>query len=106
MCADVESCSLTPFLRAENVPFPSSGLAFRVLGDSDFMLQLPCCSRGILFVQDGVGAKHLDYYLDEFTFRFNRRKSKKRGKLFYRLVQQAVQVDPISWDEIADTLEI
>ena len=56
-------------------------------------------------LQGSVGAKHLDYYLDEFTFRFNRRKSKKRGKLFYRLVQQAVQVDPISWNEIADTLE-
>ena len=57
-------------------------------------------------LQGSIGAKHLDYYLDEFTFRFNRRKSKKRGKLFYRLVQQAVQVDPISWNEIADTLEI
>ncbi len=57
-------------------------------------------------LQGSVGAKHLDYYLDEFTFRFNRRKSKKRGKLFYRLVQQAVQVDPISWTEIADPLEI
>jgi len=56
-------------------------------------------------LQGSVGAKHLDYYLDEFTFRFNRRKSKKRGKLFYRLVQQAVQVDPITWDEIADTRE-
>ncbi len=57
-------------------------------------------------LQGSIGAKHLDYYLDEFTFRFNRRKSKKRGKLFYRLVQQAVQVDPINWNEIADTLEI
>lgn len=56
-------------------------------------------------LQGSVGAKHLDYYLDEFTFRFNRRKSKKRGKLFYRLVQQAVQVDPVTWGEIADTLE-
>jgi len=55
-------------------------------------------------LQGSVGAKHLDYYLDEFTFRFNRRKSKKRGKLFYSLVQQAVQVDPVTWDEIADTL--
>jgi len=32
--------------------------------------------------------------LDEFTFRFNRRTSKSRGKLFYRLVQQAMMVDP------------
>jgi transposase-like protein len=44
--------------------------------------------------QGAIGPEHLDYYLDEFTFRFNRRKSASRGKLFYRLVQQAAQVDP------------
>jgi len=44
--------------------------------------------------QGAVGQAHLDYYLDEFTFRFNRRKSASRGKLFYRLTQQAVQVEP------------
>jgi len=44
--------------------------------------------------QGAVGFDHLDYYLDEFTFRFNRRKSTSRGKLFYRLAQQAVQVEP------------
>src|SRR5215831_13287657 len=43
--------------------------------------------------QGAVSHKHLDYYLDEFTFRFNRRRSKSRGKLFFRLVQQAVTVD-------------
>lgn len=37
---------------------------------------------------------HLHYYLDEFTFRFNRRTSKSRGKLFLRLVQQALEVAP------------
>ena len=50
--------------------------------------------------QGAVSHKHLDYYLDEFTFRFNRRKSKSRGKLFFRLAQQAVIVDPISYDQI------
>jgi len=45
--------------------------------------------------QGAVGQAHLDYYLDEFTFRFNRRKSASRGKLFYRLAQQAVQVEPV-----------
>jgi transposase-like protein len=45
--------------------------------------------------QGAIGQDHLDYYLDEFTFRFNRRKSASRGKLFYRLVQQAVQVEPV-----------
>jgi transposase-like protein len=44
--------------------------------------------------QGAIGQEHLDYYLDEFTFRFNRRKSASRGKLFYRLTQQAVQVAP------------
>lgn len=44
--------------------------------------------------QGAVGIEHLDYYLDEFTFRFNRRTSRSRGKLFYRLIQQAVQVSP------------
>lgn len=44
--------------------------------------------------QGAVSHKHLDYYLDEFTFRFNRRSSASRGKLFYRLVQQAAQAEP------------
>jgi transposase-like protein len=44
--------------------------------------------------QGGIAHEHLDYYLDEFTFRFNRRNSASRGKLFYRLAQQAVQVPP------------
>ena len=43
---------------------------------------------------------NLDYYLDEYTFRFNRRTSRSRGKLFYRLVQQAVMVGPISQKDI------
>lgn len=45
--------------------------------------------------QGAVKVSHLDYYLDEFTFRFNRRTSKSRGKLFYRLVQQSVEVPPV-----------
>jgi len=50
--------------------------------------------------QGAVQPDHLDYYLDEFTFRFNRRTSRSRGMLFYRLVQQAVATDPITKDEI------
>jgi transposase-like protein len=50
--------------------------------------------------QGAVSHKHLDYYLDEFTFRFNRRKSMNRGKLFYRLAQQAVAVEPVPLDKI------
>jgi transposase-like protein len=44
--------------------------------------------------QGGQQFSHLHYYLDEFTFRFNRRRSASRGKLFLRLVQQALEVDP------------
>jgi len=50
--------------------------------------------------QGAVSRKHLDYYLDEFTFRFNRRRSKNRGKLFFRLAQQAVAVEPAPYDRI------
>jgi transposase-like protein len=45
--------------------------------------------------QGAIRPAHLDYYLDEFTFRFNRRSSKARGLLFYRLMQQAVDCDPV-----------
>lgn len=44
--------------------------------------------------QGAVAHKQLDYYLDEFTFRFNRRHSHDRGLLFYRLLEQAMQIDP------------
>jgi transposase-like protein len=50
--------------------------------------------------QGAVRSSHLDYYLDEFTFRFNRRTSRSRGKLFYRLVQQAVAVPPLTGQAI------
>lgn len=50
--------------------------------------------------QGAVSHKHLDYYLDEFTFRFNRRRSTSRGKLSCRLAQQAVAVDPVPLDRI------
>jgi transposase-like protein len=47
--------------------------------------------------QGAILPEHLDYYLDEFTFRVNRRTSASRGKLFYRLAQQAVQVPPVPY---------
>lgn len=50
--------------------------------------------------QGAVRSSHLEYYLDEFTFRFNRRTSRSRGMLFYRLVQQAVAIKPITADRI------
>ncbi len=50
--------------------------------------------------QGAIGNEHLDYYLDEFTFRFNRRTSASRGKLFYRLAQQAMQIEPTTYQEL------
>jgi transposase-like protein len=50
--------------------------------------------------QGRVRREHLGCYLDEFTFRFNRRTSRHRGKLFYRLVQQAVAIDPVPYKQI------
>lgn len=52
--------------------------------------------RWLLGTQQGaIRPTYLDAYLDEFTFRFTRRTSQWRGKLFYRLVQQAVAVDAV-----------
>ena len=51
--------------------------------------------------QGAVGPMHLANNLDEITFRFNRRKSKNRGDLFYRLLPWAVDVDSVSWRDIA-----
>lgn len=45
----------------------------------------------------GVSVEHLDAYLNEFTFRFNRRASRRRGMLFYRLLEQAVAASPITY---------
>lgn len=50
--------------------------------------------------QNYVSPKHLDYYLDEFTFRFNRRNSSHRGQLFWRLMQQAVAIGPTTYADI------
>jgi transposase-like protein len=50
--------------------------------------------------QGKISQKHLEYYLDEYAFRFNRKMSTHRGKLFYRLMQQAVTNLPMTYDEI------
>jgi transposase-like protein len=52
--------------------------------------------------QGAVSAKHLDYYLDEYTFRFNRRSARSRGLLFYRLLQQAANTAPVSFCQIVE----
>jgi ribosomal protein L37AE/L43A/transposase-like protein len=52
--------------------------------------------------QGAVSAPHLDYYLDEFTFRFNRRASRRRGALFFRLLEQAAAVEPVPYVRLVD----
>jgi transposase-like protein len=44
--------------------------------------------------QGAVSREQLDYYLDEFTFRFNRRRARHRGLLFYRLIEGALAAQP------------
>ena len=69
---------------------------------------LPSCHRVVSLLkrwllgthQGAVSHKHLDYYLDEFTFRFNRRTSKHRGKLFMRLLENAVKIEPVTINKI------
>jgi transposase-like protein len=50
--------------------------------------------------QGSVQPHHLDYYLDEYTFRFNRRTSRSPGLLFYRLLEQAVMTDPVTYKNL------
>jgi transposase-like protein len=54
--------------------------------------------------QGAVAQPHLDYYLDEFTFRFNRRNSRHRGTLFFRLAQQAVAVEAVPYRRLVQNV--
>lgn len=79
----------------KNALMPASGMLPRV------HRVISLLKRWLLGTHQGaVRIDHLDYYLDEFTFRFNRRNSRSRGKLFYRLLQQAVAVEPATYDSI------
>lgn len=69
---------------------------------------LPLCHRQAALLkrwllgthQGAVSHEHLGYYLDEYTFRFNRRTSRHRGLLFYRLLQNAVKITPTPYKKI------
>ena len=52
--------------------------------------------------QGAISDEHLDYYLDEFSFRFNRRRSRHRGLLFLRLLENAVRIDPLPYEAIVE----
>ena len=53
--------------------------------------------------QGAVQEMHLQAYLDEYVFRFNRRKSAKRGLLFYRLLESAMHVPPTTYAHLTDS---
>ena len=52
--------------------------------------------------QGAVEPKHLQSYLDEYIFRFNRRKSAQRGLLFYRLLESAMQTKTVTYEELVN----
>ena len=51
-------------------------------------------------LQGAAKPEHLQAYLDEFVFRFNRRHSRRRGLLFFRLLEQAVRTDPLTYRQL------
>lgn len=57
-------------------------------------------------LQGSVSPQQLDFYLDEFTFRFNRRTSRSRGLLFYRLIEQSVLTGPHPYDSVVGGVKI
>lgn len=127
--ADVSAHSLIPFVRAIAVPgstihtdgwsgyarLPTLGYQHRVAvisgGSDSAHVVMPrvhnvasLLKRWLMGThQGGMQHRHLDYYLDEFTFRFNRRRSHARGLLFHRLAQQAVAVGPAPYHQIIAT---
>ncbi len=80
------------------------GYQHKVVGSKELViahLVISLLKRWLLGTYQGaVRPEHLSYYLDEFTFRFNRRTSAHRGQLFYRLVQHTLVVDPLPGKEI------
>ncbi len=70
---------------------------------------LPSCHRVAALLkrwllgthQGAISHEHLDYYLDEFTFRFNRRTSRHRGKLFLRLLENAMEIEPVTYKQLS-----
>ena len=59
------------------------------------------CKRWLLSTDQGrVEPAHLQAYLNEFAFRFNRRHSRSRGLMFYRVLDLAAGHDPVRYDDI------
>ncbi len=127
--ADASAESLTPAVESAIAPgstvrtdgwngynkLPSKGYVRKIVRQSESTGEnlLPLTNRVASLLkrwltgthQGAVRPSHLDYYLDEYTFRFNRRTSDSRGKLFYRLVEQAVAVGTVSDEQILTSRE-
>jgi hypothetical protein len=73
-------------------------------------VSLPCVHRVASLLkrwllgthQGSVKSIQLDAYLDEYAFRFNRRKSRFRGLLFYRLLEMAVATKSVTYMDISN----
>ena len=98
---DVSAESLLDFIREAVEPGATMAETNRLTKSCRAFIMSPrCSSAGFSALFKVVQHQHLDYYLDEFTFRFNRRRSNTRGLLFYRLTQQAVAVAPALYSSI------
>jgi len=92
-------CGLQALGYERQIIRPAAELGDNLLGRAHQVASL--LKRWLLGTHQGaVRSAHLDYYLDEFTFRFNRRTSGSRGLLFYRLMQQAVAMQPVEGKEL------
>jgi len=93
-------------IRAERATVAEAlaGLGYAVDADAP-LVHLPevreRLERWLLETHQGAASHdQLDWYLDEFTFRFNRRASTHRGLLFYRLLEEAVVTPPLPYRRV------
>lgn len=87
------------YARIDELGFHHERVHYTALGPKNILPSVnrvaSLLKRWLLGTHQGATAQtHLDYYLDEFTFRFNRRTSHSRGLLFYRLLTQAIAMEP------------
>jgi transposase-like protein len=62
------------------------------------------CKRWLLGTHQGsVDEAHLPAYLNEFAFRFNRRRSRSRGMVFYRIMELAAGHTPVRYRDLLAT---
>jgi transposase-like protein len=99
--ADVSADSLLPFIDAAVEPgatvHTDGWQAYWTLPDRGYEHERTVVRKQSDPHQGSVSVEHLQAYLNEYTFRFDRRRSRRRGLLFYRLLEQAVIAEPITY---------